>query len=312
MNRKIGFILADTHGGSDLGMLSPGTQIDMELPDGRVEKRTLELNPVQLYLNKIFEWLLGVAIQFAQGDEILFIHDGDLTQGNRHGSLISPSETIQEIIALKTLSRVLEALPTCRTVRILKGTGAHVFGSGDSEAMVGKLLGQQYPDRDVRVIYHNLITFNGVPCDISHHGPPPGRRTWLEGNEARYYLRSLMLAELVDGRVPARLMVRAHYHTYVKETISMQVNSSEVQSTIVVCPSLCMVDDYARKVVKSPYKISLGGIFFETIDGRLTDVQVAIKTTDVRTKEIIDGSDRIEPDRGVPAAAHGGGGTGTG
>ena len=303
MDRKIGFILADTHGGSDLGLLSPGTQLDIELPDGNVLQRTLELNPVQIYLNKIFEWLLEVAAKFAQGDEILFIHNGDLTQGNRHDSLISPSETVQELIALKTMSRVLDALPTCRTVRILKGTGAHVFGSGDSEAMVGKLLGQQYPDRDIRVLYHNLITFNGVPCDFSHHGPPPGRRTWLEGNEARYYLRSLMLAEMIEGRIPARLVVRAHYHTYVKETLSMLVNGSEVQSTIAVCPSLCMIDDYARKVVKSPYKIALGGLFFETIDGRLTDVQVAVKTTDVRTKEIIDGRNGTDRDRGIPATA---------
>jgi hypothetical protein len=289
INRKIGFILADTHAGSDLGLLSPGTQIDMELPDGRIEKRTLELNPVQMYLNKVFEWLLEVAAIFAAGDEILFIHDGDLTQGNRHGSVISPSETVQEIIALKNMSRVLDTLPTCRTTRILKGTGAHVFQNGDSETMVGKLLGLQYPDRDIRTLYHNLVTFNGVPCDISHHGPPPGRRTWLEGNEARYYLRSLMLAELVEGRLPARLVVRAHYHTYIKETISMLVSGSEVQSTIVACPSLCLMDDYARKLVKSPHRISLGGLFFETIDGRLTDVQVAVKTTDVRTKEIIDG-----------------------
>jgi hypothetical protein len=125
----------------------------------------------------------------------------------------------------------------------------------------------------------------------------------LEGNEARYYLRSLMLAELVEGRVPARLVARAHYHTYVKETISMLVNGSEVQSTLVVCPSLCMMDDYARKIVKSPYKISLGGLFFEMIEGRLTDVQVAVKTTDVRTKESIDGSNRTHGSRGIPAAA---------
>jgi hypothetical protein len=90
------------------------------------------------------------------------------------------------------------------------------------------------------------------------------------------------------GRVPPRLVIRAHYHTYVKETISMMVNGSEVQSTIVVCPSLCAIDDYARKVVKSPHLITLGGVFFETIDGRLTDVNVAMKTLDVRTKETIE------------------------
>jgi hypothetical protein len=305
MNRKIGFVLADTHAGNDLGLLSPNTQVDIELPDGRVAKKTLELNPVQWYLNQVFEWLLEVATKFAAGDEILFIHNGDLTQGNNHGSLISPSETVQETIALKNMSRVLDALPTCRTIRILKGTGVHVFQNGDSESMVGKLLGLQYPDRDVRVLYHDLINFYGVSCDFSHHGPPPGRRTWLEGNEARYYLRSLMLAELVENRLPARLVVRAHYHSYVKEAISMMVNGSEVQSTIVVCPSLCMTDDYARKVVKSPHRISLGGLFFEIIDGRLTDVHVAVKTTDIRTKEVIDGTEGNGPDRGIPAKAGG-------
>ena len=277
--------MADTHGGNVLGLLSPGTVIDVENPDGEVVKYELPLNPVQIYLNNIFEWLLEVARKYAGDDEILFVHNGDLTQGADHGALISPSETLQVTVGARNIQRVVDALPNCKTVRIIKGTSTHVFQSGDSETAAGSLLRLANPQLDVRVIYHNLITYNGVPCDISHHGPPPGNRSWLEGNQARFYLRNIMMTELMAGRVPPRLVVRAHYHTYVKETISMMVNGSEVESTIVVCPSLCMLDDFARKVTKSQNMITMGGVFFETIDGRLTDVNVAMKSLDVRTKE---------------------------
>jgi len=294
MKRKIGFVLADTHGGNSFGLLSPGTFVKMEKPDGEQVDYELPLNPVQVYLNGIFEWLLEVAKEYAQGDEILFIHNGDLTQGGVHGSLISPSESVQETVGARNLQRAIDALPTCKAVRIIKGTGVHVFGSGDSESKVGEFLSISNPGKDVRVLYHNNPTYNGVTLDLAHHGPPTGRHAWLEGNEARYYLRSLMTTELMAGRVPPRLVMRAHYHNFVKETISMMVNGSEVESTIVVCPSLCCLDDYARKVVKSPYLITLGGTFFETIDGRLTNVKVAIKTLDVRTREVIDDNPIIE------------------
>ena len=294
MKRKIGFVLSDTHGGNTLGLLSPGTVVQMEKPDGTVEDYEIPLNPVQLYLNSIFEWLLQVAQKFAGGDEILFIHNGDLTQGGVHGSLISPSEGLQIAVGARNLQRVIDALPNCKTVRIIKGTGVHVFSNGDSEMQVGKLLQQANPNKDIRVLYHNLLTYNGVTLDLAHHGPSTGRRAWLEGNEARYYLRSIMETELMAGRVPPRLVIRGHFHQYVKETISSLINDSEVQSTIVVCPPLCTLDDYARMAVKSPHIISLGGLFFETIDGRLTDVNVAVKRLDVRTKEVIDDHAIIE------------------
>jgi hypothetical protein len=295
MKRKIGFILSDTHGGNTLGLLSPGTVVQMEGPEGECYEYELPLNPVQLYLNKIFEWLLDVAKEYAAGDDILFIHNGDLTQGGVHGALIAQSEGLQVAVGVRSLQRVLDALPNCKTIRIIKGTGVHVFNSGDSEMQAGKILQQANPSKDVRVLYHNLLTYNGVMVDVAHHGPGPGSRVWLEGNVARFYLRNLMETELMAGRVPARLVVRSHYHTYIKETISSMINSSEVESTIVITPSLCMLDDYARKVVKSPHIIGLGGTFFETIDGRLTDVKVALKQIDVRTKEVIeDGPELIE------------------
>jgi hypothetical protein len=153
--------------------------------------------------------------------------------------------------------------------------------------MVGKLLRLQNPGLNVKVIYHSLINFNGVTCDISHHGPPAGRRVWLEGNEARYYLRSLMTTELMAGRIPPRLVIRAHFHQYIKETVSLMVDGKEIESTIVICPSMCLLDDYARKAVKSPHIISVGGLLFETINGKLTDISVKIRTLDVRTKEVL-------------------------
>jgi hypothetical protein len=286
-NRQIGFVLADTHGGNTLGLLSPGTIVQTEVEDGEPVDYELPLNPAQLFLDKTYTWLLDVAKQYAKDDEVLLVHDGDMTQGGKYGSLVSPSESVQVIVGVKNMQRAIDALPNCKTMRILKGTGVHVFDNGDSESMVGKLLKLTNPQLDIKVIYHNLIDFHGVTCDISHHGPPPGRRAWLEGNEARYYLRSLMMTELMAGRIPPRLVVRAHYHTYVKETISMIVEGEEIQSTIVVCPSMCLIDDHARKTVKSPYISSVGGIFFEVINGQLTDVKVKVKILDVRTKESI-------------------------
>jgi hypothetical protein len=286
--RKIGLVLSDIHSGNELGLLSPGTFVDMEMPDGTIKKRELTLNPAQEYLNDTLEWVLQCTRHFAGEDEVVLIHNGDLTQGSDHGSVISPSQTVQEIIATRTLTRMLGGLPTCKTLRIIKGTDTHVFENGDSEAAVGRFMAAAIPELDVKTIYHDLLTMNGVVVDLSHHGPPPGRRSWLTGNEARYYLRSMMMQELMEGKQPARLVVRSHYHEYTKETVSMWIKDREVQSTIVITPSMCLTDSYARKVVKSPYRFSCGGLIFETINGRLTEVQPLIKTFDIRTRDTIE------------------------
>jgi hypothetical protein len=132
---------------------------------------------------------------------------------------------------------------------------------------------------------HGLFDFHGVGADISHHGPPPGSRKWLEGNEARYYLRSAMLDEITAGKVPPRIYYRAHYHQSVEETLIVRGNGSRYKSSLIITPSLAFIDSHARQTVRSPSRITHGMSVAEIVDGELLRNIPLERTIDIRSKE---------------------------
>jgi len=80
-----------------------------------------------------------------------------------------------------------------------------------------------FKNKDIKMCQHGLLDIDGVTIDYAHHGPFPGSRSWLKGNIARYYLRDLMMREIMNGNSPPKLVVRAHYHTPVEEYLKIMV-----------------------------------------------------------------------------------------
>jgi hypothetical protein len=178
-------------------------------------------------------------------------------------------------------------LPHIAALRVIYGTGSHVFGEGSAELLVAQVIQAERPALDVKSMYHWLGEVGGLSVDVAHHGPGTNTREWLKGNEARYYLRDFMWKEISQDNIPARLVVRSHYHDYVNEVVTVQMSDFEFTSRIIVTPSMCGLGAYGQQAMRSEWRIRNGIAVVEIVDGEVLRVHRLVKTVDIRTKETL-------------------------
>ena len=288
MKRSIIVDCSDLHGGHRYGLLNPETALDEIDQNGNPIDKTYDpqLTKIQEYLWEIYTVQIKYVNEYAAGDEVIVIMNGDMTAGDKHKQLlVSDRMADQIVIGAWNMRPWYEIKP--RAVRFVKGTGAHVFGYGSSEILIVEILKPTYPEISTKICDHALLTVCGIDIDISHHGPPPGSREWLKGNEARYYLRSLMMQEITAGKKPPRLVLRGHYHEEIEETLIIKSNGNRYKSTLVLTPSFTFIDEYARKAARSPSRITHGMVMIEIVDGEILRTVPLTRTIDIRTKETL-------------------------
>jgi len=279
--RVVVALMSDCHCGHQLGLMAPGT----ELIDDDGNTWTPQLTKVQEYLWELLQTHKAEVVALAGDDEILVIHNGDATQGNRYPSRwVSERESDQVKIAAQALKPWLD-LPNVKTVRIMVGTGAHNYGRGSAEVLLAELLQARYPKASVKAMYHGLFTIAGVTFDVAHHGAYPGSRVWLMGNGPRFYLRSLMEEEMLNGRTPPRIVARGHHHVWRRETVRIELDAGTVESDIINTPSYTGLTDYAHQAARSPAWVTNGMAAIECVEGRVVGIHRLTATLDVRTRE---------------------------
>jgi hypothetical protein len=277
--------MADSHGGSRLGLLNPETTLVQEDEQGNLVPWTPEPTKTQRYLWNAYEEDINNVIGLAAGDEVILLHVGDITQGDRHpGLLVSTRLADQLIIGEENLAPWF-GHPNVSTARLAKGTASHVFGEGSAEVLIARALGQRFADRDVEALYHGLLDVGGVVVDYAHHGPGPGIRDWTSGNQVRYYLKSLIATEWKRGRVPARLVLRGHYHTWVWETVRDSLGGADHTFDMCLLPSYCAMGDHGHRATRSAWVQVHGLVAFEIANGGIVEVHPFKRELDLRTKE---------------------------
>lgn len=279
--RQVIVAIADSHAGSKYGLLNPATQ----LYDQNAETYySPAMTATQRYLWANYTESIQRAMDIANGDEVILIHNGDATHGTYFRSeLVSTAAADQITIAYNNLAPWYEH-ENLKHVRIVSGTGVHAMGEGSSEILITQMLQRAYPQVDTKIITHGAITVQGVPVDVAHHGPHPGSRDWLSGNVARFYLRDLLYAEERAGRKPPRLVLRAHYHRPVHEYLEM----GESEADLFILPPLCLFDEHAIKATASAFTSTTGITLFEVVDGELIHTRGRhrlYQTIDVRQRE---------------------------
>jgi len=285
LKRVILAVASDKHGGHKLGLLNPNTILEDEDRKGNLVEWTPELEPFQQYLWKLHKKHVDNTKHLAGKDPIIVIDNGDLTAGNKYPhEQVSTRISDQFDIAAWNLRPWLD-LKNVKTLRITKGTGAHNFGEGASEVITQRVVKGWYPKKDIRTIFHGYAKIAGITVDYSHHGPTTGSRNWLKGNEARYYLRSLIQDELDIGNTPPDLVIRGHYHSYVEEYLVKFFRGKRHKSQLTILPSYCGIDSHARQSTKSAYILTHGMVCYEIIDGKILDTYPFMETIDIRTKE---------------------------
>lgn len=284
-NRVIIAAMGDSHAGHKLGLCNPDEPYQDEGPEGEIIQVTPALSETQMYLwHDIYIPGIKAAYKLANGDPIVLFHLGDQTQAFKHpDAWMSTAQHAHMLIARNNWLPWFQA-PNVLIVRSVYGTAAHNGGQGSYEVMITELLRRQFPDLDIGIAYHYLLDLNGAGIDLAHHGAGAGLRSWLRGNVSRFYLRDLMLEELIRGKQPPKLVLRGHYHTYVREFLEQAGH----ESWLVVVPSLCGMGEFARQVTRSTFQLTNGIVLVEFVNGKIQDIILAGREIDIRTKEQIE------------------------
>ena len=283
--RLVVVLLSDTHTGHKLGLLNPAT----ELIDEHGEAYSPGLNTTQRYLWGLYLSHIDKVAELAGGCRVVLVVNGDVTQGNRYPSHLSLPLISDQIIGAAWALRpwYTDKRLAVSHVRVIVGTAAHSW-EASAEVLVAQRLAQQFPKVDTKPLYHAQLVLKkqrGQVVDCAHHGPFPGGRKWLEGNSARWYLKSAMLDELVDGITPPIVYARAHYHEY-RHVGPERVRSRgvDVESRLIITPSYSGIDDYVRQATRSKRKIDHGLVVLVFEDG-LREVVPLYQELDIRTRE---------------------------
>ena len=284
--RKVLLLISDTHAGHKLGLCSPNTVLETAV-NGEIKKYTPDISEAQKYLWEVYQKGVEETIKLADKDEVMVIHDGDPTHGNMRGFEVMSSRTSDQVsIAKANFMEVLQH-KNVKYVRFAIGTAIHEFGEGTSTYIIMDILREKYPHIDIQTVYHGLLNYSGVTIDYSHHGASPGTRGWLIGNEARYYLRSNMMKEVMSGNKPPDLYLRGHYHVCVREFLEIVANGTTYASWMLMLPGFTYKDDYTRRATRSEYKQTFGVIAVEIINGQIYQTHKFTETLDLRTRETI-------------------------
>ena len=272
-------ILSDPHSGHISGLINPDTLIQDD------EKRQVKfsLNDRQEYVWNVYSKGVEETFKLAGKDNVLLFCLGDLTHGNKYiPELMSTRGADQYAIGTQIFDPWLQSHKNVKAIRFVFGTAAHNFGQGTSEIVISERLQDKHPELDIRSYYQAVCKVLDKSFDIAHHGSPTGRRIWLHGNEARYYLRDIMLTALTHGEKPPDVVLRGHRHVFVDEIVT----EGDYKSRIIIAPALCLPGEFAIQVAQSVGKATTGMIAIEVIDGMPMQVHKfvdTIKTTVMET-----------------------------
>jgi hypothetical protein len=283
--RRVFIAEADSHAGHKLGLCNP----DAMLMGDNGEDIGVNLGEFQKYLWGLRVGYFNSAVDLANGCEIIHSHVGDITQGQRHKAALMTTGIDDQFSIAAANIRPVYQLPNVKRGRISSGTASHIFFEATSEKNVVRLLRAEFPKKDIKLQAHALIDIGGVGFDIAHHGPGAGIRQWTRGNQARYYLRSLMYQDFKSGNRPAHVYMRAHYHTFVHETLREKFLGEWYECHLIILPSWCGMTEHGRQATKSQFEVTNGLLVFEIIPGDQIPLRVhpMTKTLDLRTKETL-------------------------
>lgn len=287
--RKIAVFLADSHGGHRLGLMNPAVLLEDYDQDGNLVPYTPAPTAIQRWLWAMYLQDIDNIMRLAAGDPVLLFWNGDITHGKKHPEqLVTTCAGNQVTIAVANIAPWME-YPNVTTLRFSHGTGSHSMGEGTTTTLVAAQVKARYCGADVAVVRHGLAHIRGgdsraVAIDYAHHGPTAGIRQWTNGNQLRYYTKSLMNDCLLRKQDPPDLVVRSHFHTYCQERIRLY-GDREYVTDAVVTPSYCGLSEYAQQATRSGYLTGCGMLAAECVDGRLVELHTLCRVEDLRTSE---------------------------
>lgn len=287
---KLLLVIADLHGGHQLGLLAPGTMLWAEGFDGEMEPWVPSLNPLQVKLFDWFRWDLDWAVKLAAGRPIVVKINGDVTQGLKYvREWVSTRPSDQIEIATKVLEIPL-MMPNVQQMDFLMGTGSHEMDQ-TSPILAQRILRAEHPGAKIGLANHYVSKINETTFDLAHHGPIPGSRRWLEGNSLRWYTNDLQQRELDLGNEPPHWVIRSHYHTCAWSASDYRRGTKHYRTESYLTPGFTGMDGYARQATRSKFEVHVGMTAWEVPAKGVAGseaLKVRFRILDTRRKEIIE------------------------
>jgi hypothetical protein len=263
--------------------MNPDVVLYEEDEQGNYAPWTPTPTAVQGYLWELYTKALREIAAFAGNDPVDIYHVGDLTQGHAYKEqLVSTRLADQIMIAMANLTPWFDLGLDIQHVRLAQGTGSHVFREGSATILVAEQLRAAHPKLDIRSVRQGIAQVGQVKIDYAHHGPSAGIREWTEGNQLRYYAKSLIVGDIGRGKQPPRLIVRGHFHEWMPERVLM---FKRYKADIFLLPSLCGMGEYGRQATGSKAYVSNGLVAVEIEAGEMGEVLPLVVENDLRTKE---------------------------
>lgn len=290
--RKILAVRGDTQGGHAGGLVNPDTLIpEMDIDENGKEViagwRHPEMRPVQ---KRLWAWHikdLSNVRTLAGKDEIIFLEMGDLTQGSVFKDDLAETSLSAQVILSQWLCKPWMDLPNVQKMRIVKGTGVHVWGEGSTETILTHLLQKEYPKKSVAINDHYMLSVDGFRVDVAHHGSGPGIRNWTRGNAFELYVKSVMRDAIDMGEEPPSMILRAHRHEFIYRRAIHQTRENVWEMPAFITPPYCFIGSHAQKVMNSPASMGVGVLAFEILNGKLYDWHRFTHYVDLRTREAV-------------------------
>jgi hypothetical protein len=280
-DRRVVALTSDWHCGLRIGLLMPDTL----LVDEHGATYAPNLTDTQRYLHGLYQEHYTQVKDFADGDPLILLMAGDATHGIKHTAGLWSERIADHVIAAAHALAPWYGFKNLQTVRIMQGTPAHTCDS--TEWLLAREMAQRFPKVDTRSTYHSRLIVGQEVLDVAHHGPGGGIRQWTGGNEARHYLKSLVLQDLVNGLQPARLVLRAHVHRWIEEPVSLETGDETLRSVLHVTPGYSGANPHARQAVRSPVTQTHGMVAFEIVDGRYRSTLALKRQLDLRVTEVL-------------------------
>lgn len=193
-------ILSDIHPGSTKAILPP----DFETLEGQRIKQSAVQEWLWEAWTATHQWLSGVV----NPKEYHLILNGDLTEGNHHGTkeIWSTEVGDHSKAAIEILGPVARRADKTFVVR---GTECHV---GSHEISIAKAIGAEINPEYKQPFWDRLrIEICGQVVSVRHHFPATSR-VHLEASQHSIQLGNAQLEALRAGEVPPHIIVGAHRH----------------------------------------------------------------------------------------------------
>lgn len=207
-------IVSDLHCGSTVALCPPKVTLD----DGG----EYAYSPAQRWLWDCYAdfWKQAEAKRKAIGAELYAVFNGDLVDGNHHGTsqILSGNPNAQAAVLNACMAIPLALKPS--HLAFVRGTDAHVGQSACAEERIADGL-----RRDKRPVivdkatgtashWHLRMDIQGVRLDFAHHGRV-GTRPWTKPNVTANLAAEIFYDHAAKGIPHPHVAIRSHMHQWV-------------------------------------------------------------------------------------------------